>query len=254
MAAERDSQPPASPRRARPAAGSGVATPGTRGWPGAAHPSPGPETAPNSPHGPHSSHAPTGPHTLNHPHGPVEVRRSARRSRTVSAYREGDRTIVLIPARMSAAEEHRWVAQMLDRLAAQESRRTLGDDALAERAGRLSAAYLGGRARPDQVRWVTNQNSRWGSCTPSERTIRLSHRLQGMPEYVLDYVLLHELAHLLVPDHGPRFWALLEAYPRTERARGYLEGVASAARLPHIPGARAPGMPEEAPDPGEVCG
>lgn len=135
-------------------------------------------------------------------HTTVEVRRSARRSRTVSAYREDDRTIVLIPARMSAAEEQRWVSQMLDRLAAQESRRTLGDDALAERAGRLSTAYLGGRAKPDQVRWVTNQNSRWGSCTPSERTIRLSHRLQGMPEYVLDYVLLHELAHLLVPDHG----------------------------------------------------
>ncbi len=180
----------------------------------------------------------------------VEVRRSARRSRTVSAYREGDRTIVLIPARMSAAEEQRWVTQMLDRLAAQESRRTLGDDALADRARRLSAAYLSGRAEPDQVRWVTNQNSRWGSCTPSERTIRLSHRLQGMPEYVLDYVLLHELAHLLVPDHGPRFWALLESYPRTERARGYLEGVAAAARLPHIPGARA-AEPQTEPDPCE---
>ena len=168
----------------------------------------------------------------------VEVRRSARRSRTVSAYREGDRTVVLIPARMSLAEEQRWVAQMLEKLAAQESRRVLGDDALAVRARELSAAYLGGRARPEQVRWVTNQNSRWGSCTPSEGTIRLSHRLQGMPEYVVDYVLLHELAHLLVPDHGAGFWALLEAYPRTERARGYLEGVVSASRLPHIPGAR----------------
>ncbi|MCX5210909.1 M48 family metallopeptidase [Kitasatospora sp. NBC_00240] len=187
----------------------------------------------------------------------VEVRRSARRSRTVSAYREGDRTVVLIPARMSVAEEQRWVAQMLDKLAAQESRRVLGDDALSTRAHELSAAYLGGRARPLQVRWVTNQNSRWGSCTPSERTIRLSHRLQGMPEYVVDYVLLHELAHLLVPDHGPGFWALLEAYPRTERARGYLEGVASAARLPHIPGARGDrpaGAPAREPAPDESCG
>jgi hypothetical protein len=34
------------------------------------------------------------------------------------------------------------------------------------------------------------------------------------------------LAHLLVPNHGAKFWALLEAYPRTERARGYLEGYA----------------------------
>nr|WP_236652058.1 M48 family metallopeptidase [Streptacidiphilus neutrinimicus] len=161
----------------------------------------------------------------------VEVRRSARRSRTVSAYREDGRTVVLIPDRMSAAEEKRWVERMLDRLDARESRQIRGDDELAARACELSRKYLGGRAKPRSVRWVTNQNTRWGSCTPSEGTIRLSHRLQGMPEYVVDYVLLHELAHLLEPDHGSRFWALLEAYPRTERARGYLEGVV-AARLP----------------------
>jgi predicted metal-dependent hydrolase len=127
---------------------------------------------------------------------------------------------------------------MLDKLAAQESRRLLGDDELAVRAAQLSEQYLGGRAAPDTVRWVTNQNSRWGSCTPSEGSIRLSHRLQGMPEYVIDYVLLHELAHLLVPGHGPRFWKLLDSYPRTERARGYLEGVVAAGRLPHLPAAR----------------
>lgn len=162
----------------------------------------------------------------------VEVRRSTRRRRTVSAYRDGDRTVVLIPARLSADEEQRWVGVMLDKLAAQESRRRPGDSELADRAVRLSGHYLDGRARPASVRWVTNQNTRWGSCTPAEGTIRLSHRLRGMPEYVIDYVLLHELAHLLVPGHGERFWRLLEAYPRTERARGYLEGVASAGRLP----------------------
>ncbi|KAF4405818.1 MULTISPECIES: M48 family metallopeptidase [Streptomyces] len=165
----------------------------------------------------------------------VEVRRSTRRRRTVSAYREGDRTIVLIPARMSEDEEQRWVSVMLDRLAAQESKRMLGDSELARRAEQLSDQYLSGRARPVTVRWVTNQNTRWGSCTPAEGSIRLSHRLQGMPGYVLDYVLLHELAHLLVPGHGARFWQLLEAYPRTERARGYLEGVVAADRLPHFP-------------------
>jgi predicted metal-dependent hydrolase len=170
--------------------------------------------------------------------GAVEVRRSARRRRTVSAYREGDRTIVLLPARMSADEERRWIAVMLDKLAAQESKRTLGDSELAERAVHLSGQYLEGRARPASVRWVTNQNTRWGSCTPVEGSIRLSHRLQGMPEYVIDYVLLHELAHLLVPGHGPRFWRLLERYPRTERARGFLEGVVAADRLPHISAAR----------------
>ncbi|MFE5811228.1 M48 family metallopeptidase [Streptomyces sp. NPDC056491] len=172
------------------------------------------------------------------PQRAVEVRRSARRRRTVSAYREGDRTVVLIPARMSEAEEQRWVGVMLDKLAAQESRRTFGDAELTERAAQLSEQYFDGRACPRTVRWVTNQNTRWGSCTPAEGSIRLSHRLQGMPEYVVDYVLLHELAHLLVPGHGPRFWALLEAYPRTERARGYLEGVVAAERLPQVPAAR----------------
>ncbi|TSB08304.1 M48 family metallopeptidase, partial [Streptomyces benahoarensis] len=125
------------------------------------------------------------------------------------------------------------VAVMLERLAAKDGRRRPGDAELTERAAALSARFLGGEARPASVRWVTNQNSRWGSCTPAEGTIRLSHRLQGMPEYVVDYVLLHELAHLLVPGHSPRFWKLLDAYPRTERARGYLEGIAAAERLPH---------------------
>jgi hypothetical protein len=139
---------------------------------------------------------------------------------------------------MSAAEEQRWVTAMLEKLAAQESRRMPGDDELAARAGHLSEQYLHARAVPDTVRWVTNQNSRWGSCTPAEGSIRLSHRLQGMPEYVIDYVLLHELAHLLVPGHGPQFWKLLEGYPRTERARGFLEGVVAADRLPHAPAPR----------------
>lgn len=172
------------------------------------------------------------------PSGPVEVRRSARRRRTVSAYREGDRTVVLIPARMSAAEERRWVTVMMDKLAAQENRRYLGDAELAERAEQLSQRYLKGRAQPDSVRWVTNQQSRWGSCTPSVGSIRISHRLQGMPEYVLDYVLLHELAHLLVPGHGSAFWKLLAEYPSTERARGFLEGVAAAEWLPYLAASR----------------
>jgi predicted metal-dependent hydrolase len=159
----------------------------------------------------------------------VEVRRSRRRRRTVSAYREGGRTIVLIPERFTRAEEAEWVAAMVQRLEAQDRRRRPSDATLARRAGELSDRYLGGQARPTSVAWVSNQASRWGSCTPSDGTIRISSRVQGMPGWVLDYVLLHELAHLVEPRHGASFWALLESYPRTERARGYLEGVAAAA-------------------------
>ncbi|WP_082552872.1 MULTISPECIES: M48 family metallopeptidase [unclassified Phycicoccus] len=161
----------------------------------------------------------------------IEVRRSRRRRRTVSAYRENGRTIVLIPARFTRAEEQQWVATMVDKLDKGDQRRRPSDSQLQKRAADLSQRYLGGLAKPSSIRWVTNQNSRWGSCTPADGTIRISARVKGMPAYVLDYVILHELAHLLAPGHGPDFWRLLKAYPRTERARGYLEGVAATAGL-----------------------
>ncbi|WP_343035626.1 YgjP-like metallopeptidase domain-containing protein, partial [Cellulomonas septica] len=148
----------------------------------------------------------------------VEVRRSRRRARTVTAWREGDKTIVAIPARFTRAQELEWVRRMMTRLAAQERRRRPSDEELAARAADLSARYLGGRARPTSVAWSSNQGRRWGSCTPSDGTIRLSDRLRGMPRWVVDYVLLHELAHLLHAGHGPDFWAELDAYPRTQRA------------------------------------
>lgn len=158
----------------------------------------------------------------------VEVRRSRRRRRTVSAYREHDKVVVLIPARMTRAEEREWVATMVARLERSERRRRPDDEALAARAAELSRRYLAGRATPTVVRWVDNQNSRWGSCTPVDRSIRLSSRLRGMPSWVVDYVLLHELAHLIEPGHDARFWALVDRFPRAERAKGYLEGVEAA--------------------------
>jgi predicted metal-dependent hydrolase len=135
---------------------------------------------------------------------------------------------VLIPARLSRAEEAEWVTTMVARIEKAERRRRPTDDALHARATELSERYLGGRAVPVSVRWVDNQSTRWGSCTPSDKTIRLTTRLQGFPRYVVDYVLVHELAHLQVSDHGAAFWALVERYPMTERARGFLEGVDAA--------------------------
>lgn len=173
----------------------------------------------------------------------IEVRRSRRRRRTVSAYREDGRTIVLIPARFTKAEERQWVATMVERLERGDRRRRPSDAQLRSRAAELSGRYLGGLARPTSIRWVSNQQSRWGSCTPSDGTIRISDRVKGMPGYVLDYVVLHELAHLLAPGHGPDFWRLLAGYPRLERARGYLEGVAAAAGLELSDGEQPVGTP-----------
>jgi hypothetical protein len=121
---------------------------------------------------------------------------------------------------------------MLKRLDAADARRRPSDHRLLARARDLSRRYLDGRAEPASVRWSANQNSRWGSCTPEDAAIRVSDRLKGVPPWVLDYVLLHELAHLLIADHGDEFWALVNRYPRTERARGFLDGLTHAAGMP----------------------
>jgi predicted metal-dependent hydrolase len=162
----------------------------------------------------------------------VEVRRSRKRRRTVAAYRDDDdKVVVLVPARFTRAEEREWVATMLARLQRSEKRRRPSDAALQRRAAELSAKHLDERARPLTVRWVANQNSRWGSCTPGDRSIRLSTRLQGMPPWVIDYVLVHELAHLIESGHTASFWTWVDRYPKAERAKGYLEGVAAASQL-----------------------
>src|SRR6478752_8624543 len=161
----------------------------------------------------------------------VEVRRSKRRRRTVSAYRDGDRIIVLIPASLSKKEEAEWVESMVARLEKQERRLKPSDDDLLKRALSLSDRYFGGIAIPESVRWVDNQTARWGSCSPGDRTIRLSARLQGMPSWVIDYVLVHELAHLLAPGHDAAFWAWVDRYPHPEKATGYLLGCSTAARI-----------------------
>jgi len=166
----------------------------------------------------------------------VEVRRSKRRRRTVSAYRQGDRIVVLIPASLTRAEESEWVTTMVERIQRSERRKRLSDDDLLARAADLNDRYFGGIATPVSVRWVDNQRTRWGSCTPGDRTIRLSSRLQDMPRWVVDYVIVHELAHLLEPGHDASFWAWVDRYPKADRAKGYLEGWSAAAQIESPPG------------------
>ncbi|MGH2788088.1 MAG: M48 metallopeptidase family protein [Actinomycetota bacterium] len=154
--------------------------------------------------------------------GRVEVRRSDRRKKTISAEIVGDALVLSVPARLSRAEEHEWVQVMGARLAERRRRDRLNSDgALIRRAAELADRYVDG-VRPADISWVTTQRSRWGSCSPEDGSIRLSLALSDYPGWVRDYVIVHELAHLIVPDHSGRFWALVERYPFTERARGFL--------------------------------
>lgn len=152
----------------------------------------------------------------------IEVRRSARRRKTVSAEVVGGALVVSVPERMSRAEEQQWVTSMAARMSERQRRDRLNsNDALARCAAELADRYVDG-VRPAEISWVTTQRSRWGSCSVEDRSIRLSLALVDYPTWVRDYVIVHELAHLVVPDHSEEFWALVNRYPRTERARGFL--------------------------------
>lgn len=147
----------------------------------------------------------------------VEVTRSAKRRKTVGAQLVGGVLRIALPSWMSKAEEMHWIREMSGRF-----QRKLSADRLRldDRATTLARRY--DLRRPDTIRWADDMRSRWGSCTPSQRTIRISNRLAPFPDWVIDYVIVHELAHLEVLGHDDDFWRLVYRYPKAERAIGYL--------------------------------
>jgi hypothetical protein len=153
----------------------------------------------------------------------IEIKRSAKRRRTVAARLEGSTLVVYLPERMSRAEEAEWVERMRRRFEDRRRRDSLNSDGgLQRRAQELNRKYFGGALSWRSITYVTNQRERYGSCTVDDGTIRLSDVLAGMPAWVRDYVIVHELAHLLVADHSRAFWKLVRRYPQTERAIGFL--------------------------------
>jgi predicted metal-dependent hydrolase len=155
----------------------------------------------------------------------IKVTRSDRRAKTVSARLVGDTLEVSAPEHLSDAELQPIIEKLAARLERRAKRRDLDDADLEEIARRLNREHFGGALSWASIAWSAQQDKRYGSCTPANRTIRISHRLATMPRFVLEYVVMHELAHLVEANHGPRFWKLVGRYPRTERARGYLMAV-----------------------------
>jgi predicted metal-dependent hydrolase len=147
----------------------------------------------------------------------VEVVRSARRRKTVSAHLDGDVVRVQMPAWMSKADEERYVSELVERLIRKEARERTD---VMTRAVTLARRY--DLPVPASVVWMPNRKSQWAMCDVARREIRVVERLADFPAWVLDYVLVHELAHLAVANHSPRFWNVVNRYPKAERARGFL--------------------------------
>jgi predicted metal-dependent hydrolase len=145
------------------------------------------------------------------------VVRSRRRKKTVQAYVVNGRVRVLVPAGMAPSDEEKIVEEMVARATRRLSSTAID---LAGRAAEVARRY--GLPAPHSIEWSDRQTSRWGSCTPAQGSVRISRRLATMPGWVLDWVIIHELAHLVVSDHGPRFRQLVARYRLGERAEGYL--------------------------------
>jgi predicted metal-dependent hydrolase len=160
--------------------------------------------------------------------GEIVVIRSTRRKKNISAYRQGGRIVVSIPARMSKADEREMVPQMVAKIRAQEAAATMSEETLQARVDELLTELAPEiTLRPSAINW-RGMRERWGSCTGTDRTIRISDRLKGAPDYVVDYVLFHEAIHLQYFDHGPEFKALLARFPLENQAEAYLSGYEAA--------------------------
>jgi predicted metal-dependent hydrolase len=167
----------------------------------------------------------------------VEVRISKRRKKTSEAKWVAGRIVVSVPAHLNAESRQKTVDWLVERLLTRHQLQSgLTDDDLLARAIELSDRYLVG-AHPVSVRWVTNQTARWGSCSYYSGHIRLSHRLRVVPEWVLDSVLVHEVAHLTHADHSAAFHTLAGAYPRHKEAGIFLAGYGLGLSNPIPPGA-----------------
>ncbi len=155
----------------------------------------------------------------------VEVRTSTRRRKTATAYWEGNHIVVVLPAHVRGSQRSELIEWLVKRARSRRPGASASDEMLAQRAAVLADRYLGG-IRPSSIRWVTNQSKRWGSCSSHSEEIRISHRLQVVPDWVLDAILVHELAHLVHPDHSESFCQMANRYPRQDEASIYLDGFA----------------------------
>lgn len=178
----------------------------------------------------------------------LELQRSSRRRRSATGFVRDGVIVVQLPAGLPAVEEDRLIRQLVDRVSGRARAVTAGgDEALRRRAEGLADRFVDG-VRARSVAWSSRMKRRWGSCTPGDGTIRISDELAAFPDYVLDYVLVHELAHLHVPDHSPAFHAIVERFPDADRARGFLDGVRFAEGR-YVPGDPDPSGPSSDPSP-----
>jgi predicted metal-dependent hydrolase len=152
------------------------------------------------------------------------VIRKERRKRSISAFRQGGVIEIHIPARLSKRQELELIPEMIEMVLKREAKARKGDDQLLKIALEILEKYLPDfYERPTSITW-RSMNERWGSCTTVDGTIRISERLINAPDYVLNYIIFHELIHLRVHAHDENFYEYLQRYTDQIKAEAFLEG------------------------------
>jgi predicted metal-dependent hydrolase len=166
---------------------------------------------------------------------PVRIISSRKRRRTVTARMRSGVLELLVPAGMPLVERRHWAEVMTRRFERRAERSRPSDERLEQRARRLNDRHFEGRLQWRSIGFADMERL-WGSCTFTDGAIRIARRASWLPDWVLDHLLMHELAHLVHSDHGPEFHELENRYPLTERARGYLlalDSLATSERVTH---------------------
>jgi predicted metal-dependent hydrolase len=153
----------------------------------------------------------------------VRIIRSKKRWRTASARLVNGSLVIRAPAVLSQARLERIVAGFISKF---EKKRLLAElekkQDLSIIAAKLNEKYFGNTLKINSIEYVSDQNSLFGCCNYHSSNIRISHRIGLMPDWVRDYCLVHEMAHLIEPNHSKSFWDIVSRYKLAERARGFL--------------------------------
>ena len=153
----------------------------------------------------------------------VKIVRSKRRLRTVSGRLVENTLLVNAPLMLPQDRLEQIVAKFKLKFERKRLKEELGkSDDLLERAGKINEKYFANRLKINSIEYATDQNTRFGCCNYRAASIRISHRVGLMPEWVRNYVVLHEMAHLIEPNHSSAFWDIVSRYKLAERAKGYL--------------------------------
>lgn len=160
----------------------------------------------------------------------VEIVRDGRLRTRVHWEWSGNKVRVRVPRHVTRRELDRLVDEIVQEVKSKRARvRARADGDLESRAQRINGEIFGGEIQWHSIRWAENMRKRLGSCTNGGSTdgdIRISARIKGWPSWVIDYVIAHELAHRKHANHSPEFWAYLSRYSQSERARGFIMGLA----------------------------